>query len=163
MNFMDGDGYMEIIFYILLAIAGIAVNAYRNFNKQKEEKQRKESRSFDFPDIEQEPIFTYEEETEEDIRYDEPVQPWQMAPEPAPEIIQAEEKAGEALISAEPKRIATLSDEPVLPEFEFGDQSEDIASSGIDRLDAEPVPSELEEFDLRKAIIYTEIINPKYI
>jgi hypothetical protein len=182
MKFADGNGNIDIIIYIVVMVVGLLANAYRNFTKRKEQQNRQPGEVIpDFPEVEFEPVFEYEE----------PVyrEPQRREPEPAP---QTRLEAEQELISSydtEPLLEEVVSPEevtaPDLPETEgqavFQSTaaqllSDEYSELGINIAEGESTGYEIskgeigneeeavlvEAFDLEQAIISAEIIKPKY-
>ena len=187
MNFADGNGFLEVIIYVVIMLAGLAGSIYRNYLKRKEAEKRKEQGELytDFPEIETEPefdegVFGEEPEFEEKLstaqaQSDSPVitgtnQP--EVPEPIEHTIRKESLLDRPVSEVESG--VPLDTAEVIPQESASEdllkRSEETADSifGSDLLMDEihePFPDKeiLEEFDAKKAIIYAEIINGKYI
>ncbi len=161
MKFMDGDG-IEIIIYIILAIGGIIANAYRNMAKQKEAQRRQEAGRTDTPEFDPSTLFEYEEEVEEPP-HSEVLQETQAT------IVQEEavetenpyaQYEGVSVFSETAEEL--LSDNLSQPGDSFPDDSDIDLISGS-QIGMESEQEERGKVDLRQAIIYSEIINPKYV
>ena len=159
------NGHFEIIFYILAAVVGLAVNAYRNYTKRKQGQMQKGPEDVEFPET----IFDEEEnipEEEPEVLFDEiesipepePVTgPQQETPAAKMEPVGTEgyavfEHTSEELISdntdpqatVEQKGYVSIREQKILLE-----EQEDEDSSELD-------------FDLEQAVIFSEILKPKY-
>jgi hypothetical protein len=185
MKFADGDGFLDVIIYIIIIVLSIAASAYRNYTKRKEMEQKGQGELFPtFPESDLEPML--EEETyQTDPEYDQNSYP-QNAPEP---IITPESKetllpepivntlvtesineqptneigALEGLSVFEGDSLSTLSEDLTLQQNPMNDDS--MSSGAIkDEIGTDIGKEEvIEAFDAKKAVIYSEIINPKYI
>jgi hypothetical protein len=182
MKFADGNGYFDIIIYIIIMVVGLLANAYRNSAKRKEQQNRQPGEVIpDFPEVEFEPVFEYEEPV-----YREPPR---REPEPEPEAML---ETGQELTSSfdtEPTMEETVSLEEVtalgIPEIEgqavFQSTKEGLVSDhmselGITLAEGESTGLEiseneigreeevtvLERFDLERAVINAEILRTKY-
>ena len=187
MKFADSDGYLDIIIYVILMVVGLAASAYKNFTKRKQEQQRKEQGELypDFPELDTEPVYdeeVYQEEpeyqedpfirpetnTQEIIEPDPPV-----IPEPIVQTINKESKLDRPFSEVEVKE--SLIDRVVENEMAFlpkdsdqfpEDVIDDISSGDLARNEIGDSSDEedlMGTFDAKKAVVYAEIINPKYI
>ena len=173
MKFADGSGNLEIVIYIIAIIVGLAVNAYRNYSKRNAKEQPKPNKANpDFPEIlfdsglpeqeqtyeesepeEREVVISDEEHVEENEEYvDQPV---------AVDVVEEREGVPALHFTAEQLNTAEIN--------EFGIEMPDnlysaIADSEHEITDLlEEVVSEVDAFDLRQAVIFSEILNSKYI
>ena len=186
MHFADGDGFLDVIIYIIIMIVGLAASVYRNYMKRKEAEKRKEQGEMytDFPELEDEQVFG-EEFLEENPEYNsdpfhpilsetpeitEPNQP--VIPEPVVQTSSNESlldrpvseiEVQKSLIDIIPDNNAESDTEKkVVVSQNLGDdiQSGDLSYGEIK--DTELVDDLAQEFNAKKAIIYSEIINRKY-
>ena len=186
MKFADSDGFLDIIIYVILLVVGLAASAYKNFTKRRQAEQKEEQGDLytDFPELETEPEIDeviYEEEPDyqenpfgrpkpgaQEIF--EPEQP--VVPEPFIQTINKESKLDRPVSEVEVRE--SLIDRVVENEMAFiienPDQTNlgetnDISSGDLSQNEiGDPSEEEnlFESFDVKKAIVYSEIINPKY-
>jgi hypothetical protein len=188
MSFADGDGFLDIIIYIVIMVVGLAASAYRNYTKRKEaEKKREQGELYtDFPEVEQEPIFDEEIYNEEPEYTERPYQSsthsdapeitganQPVIPEPVVQTISnesqldrpfSEVEVQESLIDTVPGNIYEQADEKkveISQKLVDDISSGDLSQNEIHDSDSEEDVSE--EFNAKQAIIYSEIINRKYI
>ncbi len=157
---------MEDFIYILIGIAWIAYSVYNQGQKQKRKQQAKSpvETEEETPDIEQklksfldkklnfDKILDFEEQTEEYID----------SPYSAIDIV--EEKDESEYFKAETEGVSAFESEPEakaveVMDYKMGETEEQEESNNP----LEGIFSETGEFDLKKAIIYSEILNPPYI
>lgn len=187
MKFADGDGYLDVIIYIIIMVVGLAASAFRNFSKRKQMEQQKEQGDAfpGFPVFEEEAPEIEEEYYEEEPEYaDTPYSPQStpetqgipgmdqsIVPEPTVQPVSSESLIDrpvsevESVISidmAEKSSTEFVHDDISIKPYNQLDEilSEDLSKSEIH--DALPEEEELQEFDAKRAIIYAEIINRKY-
>lgn len=165
MNFMDGDSNFELILYLIIVVGGILVNAYRSISKKKEkERKRIEQSEVNFPEIEVEA--EYNPQPEQAYVFESETEPESVHLEQEFDVENDERAILEgvaALTQTEaaehPEGIEKLVDS-------FGDEPEENQES-IDVYEDEwketTDKGDSPTFDLKKAIIYSEIINTKYI
>ncbi len=173
MKFADGSGNLEIVIYIIAVIVGLAVNAYRNYSKRNTKEQPKPNQAEpDFPEIlfdpgfpEQEQTYEVSEPEEREVVISDEVhveKNAELADQPVTIDI-VEEKEGVSTLHSTTEQLSTDKID------EFGLQMTDNLYSAI--ADSEHVITDLQEevvseiaaFDLRKAVIFSEILNSKYI
>ena len=159
-KFADNNDFLQTIVYFLIVIVGLVASAYRNFNKQKEtqKKQSSPEEDQDFPDVSIGPVFEYKPEVpvDDDIP-EESYMDHEIIVEKAEEPVvdlKTEEAEGEP--DFESTRQILLDDQILT--------SENIFENDLTKQDNKEEPEEEEafEFDVRKAVIYSEILNPKY-
>ena len=159
-KFADNNDFMTTIVYILIALVGLAVSAYRNYNKQKEaQKKHPHDGEPEFPDVSLGPVFEYEPEL--------PVDEEEVPVETYREEIVAEEKEEKPVDSFKPGYVEGEPDFESTIEALLEDQiltSESIMENDLTKQGNTDKNAEKEafEFDVRKAIIFSEILNPKY-
>jgi hypothetical protein len=166
------NGYLEIIIYIVAMVVGLAANAYRTYSKRKAKNVNPQGESeSSLPEILFEPVIAGMPEHE----FSEPVILLSSS---------AVEEGGETVESIPVAKEKDILDRAEMKEGEpaFAETAKLISS--YENLDAEMKESfavgsnaiydfefsdslaEEEEkvnwFDLKEAIIYSEIINPKY-
>jgi hypothetical protein len=181
MKFADGNDFRDIIIYIILVVAGLAANAFRNYSKRKQMEQQKDRGELypDFPETEpevdiDEEIFEQFPEYQDKPISETPYEPAEISdaaqpiiPEPAVQTIQYEPELDKPVSEVETmEESGSLSERENL--FTLSDDDEiyantiaqgDISSKEITD-DSENVW--IQDFDGKKAIIFSEIINPKY-
>jgi hypothetical protein len=187
MKFADGDGFLDVIIYIIIMVVGIAASAYRNYTKRKEAEQRKAQGDLypEFPEVETERVLDEEIFDEEPEYYDNPFnrttadapeitgthQP--VIPEPLIQTIDKESQLDrpvsevevpESVIDTVPQSTTDSNvdtyvnrDDELPDDISMGDLSYDEIHDSVEAEDLS------ESFDVKKAIIYSEIINRKYI
>jgi hypothetical protein len=187
MKFADGDGYLDVIIYIIIMVVGLAASAFRNFSKRKQMEQKKEQGDAfpRFPAFEEEAPEIDEELYEEEPEYIDtpysqqpvpetrgmPGMDQSLVPEPAVQPVHPESlidrpvsevESSEPIDTAEKPSTEFVHDDISVKPYNHLDEilSEDLSKSEIH--DAMPEEEVLQEFDARKAIIYAEIINRKY-
>ena len=186
MNCADDDGFLEVIIYIVIMVIMLAASVYRNYDKRRKEEQRKAQGDLysEFPEVETEPSFEEEIFSEEPEYYENPFnkssadapeitgthQP--VVPEPEVQTISSESlldrpvsevESGKLLDSIENANV-DLEQEAAFEESV--NLSNDILDGDLAKSEIRDAPSEeelVEEFDVKKAIIYSEIINRKYV
>lgn len=173
MKWADGNGNLEIIFYIIAAIVGLAVNAYRNYSKKKAgEMKGPVEEEPDFPEVLFEPVipkqeYMWEEEINEETGQ---TQEWIESREEDEGLMEKVEVTDNPKI---PEGVAALNitreqlnpdnlTEDDSPISDFFSKEEIYTDKEISDSVEEDL-SEEDAFDLRKAVIYSEILNPKYI
>lgn len=171
MNFADENGYLEIVIYVILMVAGLAASAYRNFMKKKEEQQKVPQEDMpDFPESVFDAGYESEESPEEETYIESSVavdyqEPEEMEKEP--ELLISEQKSVNEKISSESQTVfESTKDEIIADNFLESQRMEDINSLEYNyNKDSEAIEEidDIEGFDLRKAIIYSEIMKPKYL
>jgi hypothetical protein len=182
MKFADGNGYFDIIIYIVIMVVGLLANAYRNYAKRKEQQNRQPGEVIpDFPEVEFEPVFEYEEPVYEIPQQREPV-------EKSEERLETEQEISSSF-DTEPVMEEVISpaevNSPDLPETEgqavFQSTAQQLLSDeynemGVSITEGESTGLEIskgeigseeevvlqEVFDLEKAIIYSEVLRQKY-
>lgn len=187
MNFADGDGFLDVIIYIVIMVVGLAASAYRNYTKRKEAERMKEEGEIntEFPELDTEPVIGEEIYDQEPFYGESPLdqpsfdaqeilgtnQP--VVPEPVVQTISkasvldkpvSEVEVQESLIDTVPNNVSTANLN-VTSDADF-QGSDDIFDGDLARSeihDSIGVEELSEFFDARKAIIYSEIINRKYI
>ena len=158
------NGNFEIIFYILAAVVGLAVNAYRNYTKRKQRQMQPGKEEVNFPEtiFGEEPI----PDEEPEVLFEEP----ERIPEPEPVALSKEETVEmemgtmvpegaavfehteENLISDEMDSLAGVEEQDYISATErsvFLQEAEDESSFDLD-------------FDLGRAVIFSELLKPKY-
>ena len=175
MSLADGSGRLEIIFYIIAAIVGLAVNAYRNYSKRKMSEMKgpvEVEEEADFPEVIFEPVSDKQEPPweEEIISETEMSSATEEVQEETPEFIKqddvidvVEEDEGTAALRATIEQInlenQNTEDIPITDYFIKDNTWKDQEISDFTNTEL----SDEEIFDLRKAVIYSEILKPKYI
>jgi hypothetical protein len=180
MNFADGNNYIDIIVYIIIMVVGLIASAYRNYSKKRGiESQPHDDGVPGFPEIEFEPVF-------DEPVLDEPVIVDTLSP--IPETVRETEPVSDLDTTESIEEVvsldsATLSDAPEKEgQAVFFDTSSRIFSANFDELEHSQIESqqfqksiandeigsmveeEVEtEFDLKDAVIYSEILLNKYI
>lgn len=173
MNSADGNGYLEILIYIIALIVGLALNAYRNYNKRKaKELQQQGGEEPEFPEVLFEPVFDEQEPRYEETEVQEEIKPVPEVDEVNKELTEVveselaidkpEKEEGVAAFSSTEQQL--ISDDINESSIQLSDIYSTITEGEIKIGDyKEPEISDAVEFDLRKAVILSEILNPKYI
>ena len=169
----EGSGRIEIIFYVIATIVALAVNAYRSYSKKKAgEINRPVEKETDFPDVFFEPVAEQQEPSWGEESYSETEMP--SVPEEIREEVQEFVKQDDAIdVVEEDEGVAALS--ATMDQLNLEDQNEEeITIADYFRDDSIEKDQEIsdfkdtelpeeESFNLRKAVIYSEILKPKYI
>jgi hypothetical protein len=187
MKFADGDGFLDVFIYIILMVVGLAASAYRNYTKRKQAQQNKAPGDLypEFPELETEPEYeedvfeeepaysanTYDQSSTDAPEITETQQP--VIPEPVAQTIGKESQLDRPVSEVEVQE--SLID--VIPEYNSELIPDNQANKShklqddITRGDLahDEIHDSIEEeiiigsFDAKKAIIYSEIINRKYV
>jgi tetrahydrodipicolinate N-succinyltransferase len=168
MNFADENGILEIIIYVILMVGGLAASAYRNYMKKKNQPQKIPEESMaDFPDAAFESDYDSEVYTEEETDRDTSVE-IELAETEKAEAEQKlqlnEQKIVQEPVSSEGQAVFESTKNEILAddylESQRYNQSDNSESDYY--MDSDDM-EDSEGFDLKKAIIYSEIMNPKYL
>jgi hypothetical protein len=175
MKLADSNGYVGIIFYILIVVLGLAANAYRTYTKKKEQENRQPGENIPrFPKSGFEPEF----EDEEPV-YNQPVFNQSEVQDERTSVIDLHPEAEENAVIIDTILLDTPGTEgqAVFPEtaeqlISHGFDESEISASEAEsfRIDIpkDEIGTEQEEtaeagFDLKRAVISSEILNAKYI
>lgn len=173
MNFADENGYIEIVIYVVLMILGLAVSAYRNFVKKKEQQQKIPGEvNPDFPESAFDSVYDSAEDSEEE-NYNDTSIPVELLepeePEKEPELLLAEQKHVKEKISSEGQPVFESTKHEIQVDDYLETQRKDLSDSFEYDYNRDPDENRdsdekevSEGFDLKKAVIYSEIMNPKY-
>ena len=177
MKLADGNGYIDIIFYIIVGILILAANAYRSYTKSKEQKDRQPGEAMPgFPRVDYEPEFEYEKPVYEKIPVPEREEVFLDEPVPFPntdpildetvsavEVNQIDKPVEEGQAAFKNTLETVLADIRTYSEADI--QEFDLTKGFFpsEETDEEKSITEKEAFDLQKAVIYSEILHPKYI
>jgi len=160
---MDGGNNLEIVLYLLLAVGGIVVNAYRSYSKKKEAAEQRETRTVDFPEIEIEREY-YNTEEQDVLLQEIKEEPEQILTNPQT-VFEDQQGIFEEVINAMPQEEPVHDDD--ISKDNTRSSAEEIREQISNQIkyswDTPPLVEELQSFDLRKAVIYSEILNAKYI
>lgn len=168
MLILSENGYVDILIYVLIMVGGLIANAYRNYAKRKEMEQKPQRQSFPdeqrpaFPDVLFEPVYQYDEpEPEEELEKEEYVN-----------VLDTNQSAIDTIIEESIPVNSYLEGEPAFKDTKSTFVSDDLTIiSEINDQDLtasnffeipEEAPKPVLEFDLTKAVIYSEILKPKY-
>ena len=188
MKFIDGNGNLEILIYVVALILGLVINVYRNFSKRRAKEMQKPSDEEPiFPEVLFEPVFQDREMPDESTVMPEDVTEYTGGESEEYSSIDTVPKPEESLESLESSYKPTEPiDTPLQEEgvAAFASTSEQIVSDDIGESLLEITAGELynaiadsedeitgmytmdskeeDEFDLGQAVIYSEILNPKY-
>lgn len=166
-------GYLEIIIYVVAMVVGLAANAYRNYVKRKEKEAQASNPETvnkpDFPEVLFEPVDKFPEEEEpvyEEslIEAEEPVREEELPLDIVPQQMEAAEvvSEGQAALEITMEQLDLEADDAVDPGYnQIADESKSIYN--LDEGQEEGTSESQTGFDLEKAVIYSEILNPKYI
>lgn len=171
MFYAKEKGNLEIIFYIAAMVIGLIANAYRNYTKRKEkETQTSEEPQPVFPDIffpdevetmEREYPETFEREIEIELEkkktYGELVVPEGDREPVVSPVLVTEKKLFKTTEEEFQFNLPTYE-----PENLFEDSTNDIYNFDLTG-ERESEKDEEQRFDLETAVIYSEILKPKYI
>jgi len=168
MNFADENGSLEIVIYVILMVAGLAASAYRNYMKKKGQQQKMPGEAMpDFPESAFDTVYDSEESSEEEAYNDssiavEFIEPEE--PEKEPELLLSEQKLVKEKIASEGEAVFESTKNEMLAEDYLESQRKDLSDSFEYDYNKESDESEDSEgFDLKKAVIYSEIMKPKYL
>jgi hypothetical protein len=163
----DKNGYFEILIYVVAMVIGLVANAYRNYAKRKQREMNPEpTQEPDFPDVLFEPV------EEPEIHIPEPMITEQEVELPEPVTERKEEKAEEVndIPEASEGKAAFQTTSEQLVSDDIGNVPEEesilssyrpISESEVKSPEDEPEVEE-EIFNLEQAVIYSEILKPKY-
>jgi len=168
MLILSENGYVDILLYVLIMVGGLIANAYRNYAKRKEMEQKPQSQSFPdeqhpgFPDVLFEPVYQYDGPEPEDEPEKEEYLDVLDTNQSAIDIIVEEPIPVKSYLEGESAFKDTQStfisdDITIVSEID----DEDLTTSKFFEI-PEETPKPAIEFDLTKAVIYSEILNPKY-
>ncbi len=168
MKFAGENGSLEIVIYVILMVVGLAASAYRNFVKKKEQQQKMPGEAMpDFPESAFNPVYDSEESSEEEAYNDTSVAVEFLAPEEPekePELVLSEQKLVEEKISSESQDEFESAKSEMLADDYLESQRKDLSDSFEYDYNKDPDDKEVSKgFDLKKAIIYSEIMKPKYL
>jgi hypothetical protein len=182
MKFIDGNSNIDILIYVIAMVLGLALNFLRNYNKRKA-KELKEQKGEEpsFPEVLFEPVFQEQETNYEDSESSELETEEYEAIDtvPKPEVILESVETTDVktepidIPSQEEGQAAFASTTEQLHPDEFDKSEIEISASELysfikdsekqtTEMEEEKSPEE-EEFDLGQAVIYSEILNAKYI
>lgn len=167
MNSADENGYLEIVIYVILMVVGLAASAYRNYMKKKEQQQKMPREDMaDFPESSFDPAYDSAESSEEETYNDttgsvEFLEPEE--PEMEPELLLTEQMLIEEKISSEGEPVFESTKNEIQADDFLESQRKDLSESFEYDYNKDAVEKEVSKgFDLRQAVIYSEIMNPKY-
>lgn len=167
MNFADENGYLEIVIYVVVMVVGLAASAYRNYVKRKQQQQQPADQGMPgFPETEFDTIIDSDEEIEEEI-VEEPLEtvefPVQEEYEEVEEFILPEQLINEKKSQKEGEAVFESTDDELVSDDYFEDKHKNLSEVIEEISDKETEKEEKSEpFDLKKAIIYSEIMSTKY-
>ncbi|MBN2522003.1 MAG: hypothetical protein JXB24_01955 [Bacteroidales bacterium] len=165
MKLADENGFLEIVIYIVIMVVGLAASAFRNYNKRKEQQRIPQEMMSDDQNKEVDPVFDYDEPVLErpfleELAEEEDDEVIQMQPEEATEenLTLKTDAGTEGQAVFESTKDQIISDQ--YNEIENADYEEirDFDYNSIEARLKDP-----DAFDLKRAVIYAEILNPKYI
>jgi len=172
---------MEDLIPILIFVAISVIGAINN-SKKKKNLQRKQAESFQqHEEFEEMPVDSFEEPKQEVSWFekqllgleDEPERIYQPSPQIAEEVKEPvaktfQEEAQEVL--ARNQNIIEkegASDIENKPSYDYDDFGESIADGqigdAVDEDDGSPISEIMEDFDIKKAVVYSEILGRKYV
>jgi hypothetical protein len=161
----DNNGYIDVIVYVLIMVGGLVVNAYRNYNKKKEQEKSgvpQPKRKPIFPDVLFEPVFEYEVPVEEKKNVQLPVDESLDSPissiDTVPDKILAEKTFIEGEAVFESTKELMISDKIFVHE---AIEKDDLTMAVFPVQQADDTEDD-NEFDVRQAVIYSEILKLKY-
>ncbi len=155
---------MEDFIYILVGIAWIAYSIYSQGQKQKrkQQEQTEVNSEEELPGIEQKLQSFLDKKLNLDNIFEVEEQTNEYLDSPYSEIDVVEEKDDSTYFHPETEGVSAFATEPgtkaesVISEIEYDEGEEE---EGM----VEQVLFDKDEFDLKKAVIYSEILNPPYI
>jgi hypothetical protein len=161
----DNNGYIDIIVYVLIMVGGLVANAYKNYTKRKEMEEGKTPKPNPqpiFPEVLFEPVFEYEipQEEKKDIPMpvDEPLDLPVSKLDTVPDIPIEEKKFIEGEAAFESTKEVLISDKIFVHE---AIEKDDLTTAIFPDQQIEDGRDDF-EFDVRQAVIYSEILKPKY-
>ncbi len=157
---------MEDFIYILIGIAWIAYSVYNQGQKQKRKLQAKNTieTEEEIPEMEQNIRSFLDKKLNLDGIFDVENKPNEYLDNPYSNLDVVEEKDESSYFKAETEGVSVFEDESVanpieVLDYEKDDTKEEEQSSNP----LEGIFSETGDFELKKAIIFSEILNPPYI
>jgi hypothetical protein len=157
-KFADAGDYIDIIIYAIALAAGLVASVYRNYNKQKGTQQKNPG---GFPEFPLEPVFEYKEP-----QNDEPGEA--NLTEQANSSKSIEEQTSEQIVRNEEEYIegeAVFESTRELIGYADRQITDQTISDDLTTKNFFEQPEETEEvydFDIEKAVIYSEILKSKY-
>jgi len=165
MKLADKNGFLEIIIYIVIMVVGLAASAFRNYSKRKEQQRLPQAMTSDDQNTDVDPVFDYDEPVlerpfMEELVEEEEDEVIQLQPEEATEenLTLKTDAGTEGQAVFESTKDQIISDQYL--------EIENTDSEEISDFDYDSIENKLKDpdaFDLKKAVIYAEILNPKYI
>jgi hypothetical protein len=161
----DTNGYIDVIIYILIMVGGLVANAYRNYTKRKEMEKggvpQPNPRPI-FPDVIFEPVFEYEIPEDEKKVVQAPVEELLDSPvsliDTIPDKVLAENTFIEGEAVFESTKEVLISDKEFIHE---AIEKDDLTTAIFPVQQTEDTEDGF-EFDVRQAVIYSEILKPKH-
>ncbi len=164
MKYADEDGILEIVIYVLVMVVGLAISAYRNYTKRKMQQQRQAGDVVpEQPDDTFPPVFDYDEPEFTEPLAEEITEEESVMAEQEHELIIEELPTVKMDIVAKEQTVIESTNNFLLSDDDLDVQEiepEEISDFSYDTLDDD---DEEDSFDLKNAVIYSEIMNPKYI
>lgn len=158
MHFADNDKSIDTIIYVLVVLGGILANVFRAYQRRKQQ-QESEANNPTFepvnPEPQRQPYSPFSPEVpKEDIPVPTFEEMLRKLMEPQEREIVSREPEVEVEVEPAPIEVApepvpyieAVKDSEIQPECAFEEATEDNL-----------------DFDLRKAVLFTEILKPKYI
>ncbi|MBN1951351.1 MAG: hypothetical protein JW801_09105 [Bacteroidales bacterium] len=173
--FLAGDnGYIEILIYAVAVIGGLIVNVYRNYNKRKEQASTPPVREREEPAFPEDifspveepaetifPEFIFEEPEVEEAMEEVVIDQAPVFSETTGKLDAIEDEGKAAFL--ETARQLLDDDQPLDDRFRMSEEMREAFEMREYDYNAEEEQGEGDGFDLRTAVIYSEILNPKYI
>ena len=160
------NGYTDIIIYVIITLVILISNAYKSYAKKKTIEKNRDNTAPEprpiFPEVIFEPVFEYDEpEAEREVTFEKEEEildsPQSKIDKVEPEIIPTPSyMEGEAAFK---ETTSTLGSEQLHIQTDI--ESEDLTSSKFFEEQKESEKSRY-KFDVAQAVIYSEILKPKY-
>jgi hypothetical protein len=168
MKFADKNGFLELFIYIAVMVVGLVASAYRNYVKRKEQQNQPGNVKPDPPESEYDPFFEEEEPV-----FRQPVK--EVSEETEPELVtgQQEEQVREReaaevpdVVSEEGQKVFDYAANRIVANESFDSAEEYEPDEIADLTQEESTAANTDEeagFSLKEAVIYSEILNAKYL
>jgi len=164
MKYADKNGFLEIVIYIIIMVVGLAAGAFRNYNKRKEQQRLSQEMMPDDQNTDVDPVFDYDEPVIERPVIEELFGQEDEVIQQQPEEVTEKDPAFKIDAGTEGQAVFESTSDQIIsddyPEIGITDYEEisDYDYNSIDDKLKDP-----DAFNLKKAVIYAEILNPKYI
>ncbi len=164
MKYADENGFLEIVIYIIIMVVGLAAGAFRNYNKRKEQQQLPQEMMPDDQNTDIDPVFDYDEPVIERPVIEELFGQEDEVVQQQPEEVTEEDQAFKIDAGTEGQAVFESTSDQIISDDYL--EIENVDYEEISDYDYNSIDDKLKDpdaFDLKKAVIYAEILNPKYI